>query len=95
MRIAVVGCCQAHGYAHALAHLLPEAEVDSVEAVVSRNHDRLEEAAALLRDCDMLSPRISAPSSARWRPPRCRRSGHRCTACRCSPSPATTRTWST
>ena len=28
MRIAVVGCCQAHGYAHALAHLLPEAEVE-------------------------------------------------------------------
>jgi hypothetical protein len=54
MRIAVVGCCQAHGYAHALAHLLPEAEVESVEAVVSRNHDRLEDAAALLRGCDML-----------------------------------------
>jgi hypothetical protein len=54
MRIAVVGCCQAHGYAHALAHLLPEAEVESVEAVVSRNHDRLEEAAALLRGFDLL-----------------------------------------
>jgi hypothetical protein len=54
MRIAVVGCCQAHGYAHALAHLLPEAEVESVEAVVSRNHDQLEAAAALLRGCDLL-----------------------------------------
>ena len=54
MRIAVVGCCQAHGYAQALAHLLPEAGGGSVEAVVSRNHDKLEEAAALLRGCDML-----------------------------------------
>ena len=54
MRLAVVGCCQAHGYAHALAHLLPEAEVESVEAVVSRNHDQLDAAAALLRGCDLL-----------------------------------------
>ena len=54
MRIAVVGCCQAHGYAHALAHLLPEAEVEAVEAVVSRNHNKLEQAAALLRGFDLL-----------------------------------------
>lgn len=54
MRIAVLGCCQAHGYAHALAHLMPEAEVEAVEAVVSRNHGRLEDAAALLRGCDIL-----------------------------------------
>ncbi|MFC7473866.1 WcbI family polysaccharide biosynthesis putative acetyltransferase [Dankookia sp. GCM10030260] len=54
MRIAVVGCCQAHGYAHALAHLLPEAEVEAVEAVISRNHDKLDRAAALLRGCDVL-----------------------------------------
>lgn len=37
MRIAVVGTCQAHGYAHALSYLLPEAEIVSIEIVVARN----------------------------------------------------------
>lgn len=54
MRIAVLGCCQAHGYAHALAHLLPGAEVESFEAVISRNQGRIDEAAAALRGFDLI-----------------------------------------
>jgi hypothetical protein len=54
MRIAVLGCCQAHGYAHALAHLLPEAEVDAFEAVISRNQQKLEAAAEALRGFDVI-----------------------------------------
>ncbi|TCZ65355.1 WcbI family polysaccharide biosynthesis putative acetyltransferase [Roseicella aquatilis] len=54
MRIAVLGVCQAHGYAHGLAHLLPEAEVEAFEAVVSRNHGQVEQAAELLRGFDVI-----------------------------------------
>lgn len=52
MRIAVVGNCQAHGYAHGLAHLFPEAEVEAFEAAVIRNHRRLLPAAEALRGFD-------------------------------------------
>jgi len=37
MRIAVVGMCHVHGYAHALGYLLPEAELVSFEVAAARN----------------------------------------------------------
>lgn len=54
MRVAVLGNCQAHGYAHALAHLLPEAEVEAFEAAVIRNHKRVPAAVELLRGFDVV-----------------------------------------
>ncbi|WP_246522986.1 WcbI family polysaccharide biosynthesis putative acetyltransferase [Neoroseomonas eburnea] len=52
MRLAVLGNCQAHGYAHALAHLLPEADVEAFEAAVIRNAKRVPNAVELLRGFD-------------------------------------------
>jgi hypothetical protein len=54
MRIAVLGGCQAHGYAHALMQLLPEAEVESFEAVVVRHHNQAEAVAAALAGYDLV-----------------------------------------
>jgi hypothetical protein len=54
MRIAVLGGCQAHGYAHALMQLLPEAEVESFEAVVVRHHNQVEAVAAALAGYEVI-----------------------------------------
>lgn len=54
MRVAVLGHCQAHGYAHALAQLLPEAEVEAFEATVIRNARRGPAVAAMIRGFDVL-----------------------------------------
>jgi len=54
MRIAVLGGCQAHGVAHGLISLLPEAQVESFEAVVIRHHGRQAEVAAALRGYDLV-----------------------------------------
>ncbi|MCO6419624.1 hypothetical protein JYK14_26160 [Siccirubricoccus sp. KC 17139] len=54
MRIAVLGGCQAHGVAHGLLALLPEAEVDSFEAVAVSRHGKEAEAAAALASYDVL-----------------------------------------
>lgn len=54
MRIAVLGNCQTHGYAHALAHLLPDAEVESFEAAVARNHKCIPAVAEQLRGFDVV-----------------------------------------
>ncbi|MBR0673198.1 WcbI family polysaccharide biosynthesis putative acetyltransferase [Neoroseomonas soli] len=54
MRVAVLGHCQAHGYAHALAQLLPEAEVEAFEATVIRNARQAPAAAAMIRGFDVI-----------------------------------------
>ncbi|WP_149537409.1 WcbI family polysaccharide biosynthesis putative acetyltransferase [Siccirubricoccus phaeus] len=54
MRIAVLGGCQAHGVAHGLLALLPEAEVESFEAVVIRHHGQEAEVAAALSGYDLV-----------------------------------------
>lgn len=54
MRVAVLGGCQAHGIAQALLAMLPEAEVESFEAVVIRHHGKEAEAAASLAGYDVV-----------------------------------------
>jgi hypothetical protein len=54
MRIAVFGICQAHGFAHALAHMLPEAEVQSFEAAIVRNQGQIATVADLLAGFDVV-----------------------------------------
>jgi hypothetical protein len=62
MRIAILGGCQAHGYAHALMQLLPEAEVDSFEAVVVRHHNQVEAVGAALAGYDWVFTQDLDPS---------------------------------
>ncbi|MCY0992212.1 WcbI family polysaccharide biosynthesis putative acetyltransferase [Nannocystis sp. ILAH1] len=61
MRIAVFGICQAYSYAHALAHLLPDAEVQAFQASLVRGEGRIAEVADLLTGFDaVLTQRFSA-----------------------------------
>lgn len=52
MRIAVLGICQAYSYAHALAHLLPDAEVQAFQASLVRSEGRISAVAELLDGFD-------------------------------------------
>lgn len=63
MRIVVLGNCQAHGVAHGLAHLLPEAVIQVAQIDAGPGTPRGVAAAQLIQGCDMV---FAQPLDARW-----------------------------
>ncbi|CAH0239296.1 WcbI family polysaccharide biosynthesis putative acetyltransferase [Roseomonas sp. CECT 9278] len=63
MRIVVLGNCQAHGVAHGLAHLLPEARIDVAQLDGSPRSPRATAAATLVEGCDAV---FTQPYAAAW-----------------------------
>jgi len=54
MRIGVVGSCQAPGIGIGLQQLLQDDRILAIEAIAARREDALQQAAAALRDCDIV-----------------------------------------
>jgi hypothetical protein len=61
MRIVVLGNCQAHGVAHGLAYLLPEAMVEVAQVDTAPRSPRAKAAAALIEGSDLVFAQVFAP----------------------------------